>query len=91
MTKQNSAKNFFERARATGSETNMDSINGEQVLKMGTSETKDAWLSSGLDATALVGWLYLAARSRLSASITFSQLACKNWIGSNADLTTLLY
>jgi hypothetical protein len=33
MAKQNSAKNFFEWARAKSSENNKDSINGEAVQK----------------------------------------------------------
>jgi hypothetical protein len=33
MTKQNSAKSFFKRARARGSENNKDSINEEEVRK----------------------------------------------------------
>jgi hypothetical protein len=40
MAKQNSAKNFFERARAKGSENNKDSINGEEVKRELQEATK---------------------------------------------------
>jgi hypothetical protein len=40
MAKQNSAKNFFERARAKGSENNKDSVNGDEVKKELQEATK---------------------------------------------------
>jgi len=40
MTEQNSAKNFFEWARAKDSENNKDSINGEEVKRELQEATK---------------------------------------------------
>jgi hypothetical protein len=40
MTKRNSARDFFERARIKGSESNKESINGEEVRKELQDATK---------------------------------------------------
>ena len=40
MAKLNSARNFFERARMKGSESNRDTINGEEVKKELQEATK---------------------------------------------------
>lgn len=46
MAQLNSARNFFERARIKGSESNKDTVNGEEVKKELSDSTKNGYRRS---------------------------------------------